>query len=274
MRGLQRLTPFVVALLWAAMLVCTVLPAWAQSGPPFPTLGGPVVDTAGILSPATRAALTAKLEAHKAAGTDEVVVATIPSLQGAVIEDYANRLFRHWKLGEATKNNGVLLLIARDERKLRIEVGYGLEGTLTDAISSLIIRNSIAPRFKAGDFDGGVTRGVDDILQVLTGDAEEFKRRAERPAAPAMESDAGRWLMLVIICIFLLAIYANFRLTRRNGAGSRWRRRGNDWIWIGPSSAGPRIDTSSWSSGPSFPSGGSSWGGGGSSGGGGASGGW
>ena len=108
------------------------------------------------------------------------MVATVSSLQGEEIEPYANELFRAWKLGETKKNNGVLLLIAPKERKVRIEVGYGLEGTLTDAVSSVIISNAIAPRFKAGDFNGGVTRGVDDVITALTTDAAEWKPKADR----------------------------------------------------------------------------------------------
>src|SRR5581483_10282554 len=90
----------------------------------------------------------------------QLVVATVSSLQGQEIEPYANQLFRTWRLGEAKKNNGVLFLVAPKEHRVRIEVGYGLEGTLTDATSKIIIANAVAPRFKAGDFNGGVERGV------------------------------------------------------------------------------------------------------------------
>src|SRR5205807_10487715 len=137
---------------------------------------------AGVLDGAARAGLTPKLAALEAKTTDQLVVATVRSLQGTSVEDYGNRLFRNWKLGQAGKNNGVLLLVAPNERKVRIEVGYGLEGTLTDAITRLIIENNILPRFRANDFAGGIARGVDDVIQVLTGDAEEWKRRAaQRP---------------------------------------------------------------------------------------------
>src|SRR4029453_8887188 len=100
----------------------------------------------------------------------QLVVATVKSLEGQEIEPYANALFREWKLGERNKNNGVLLLVAPNERRVRIEVGYGLEGTLTDALAKIIITNAIAPRFKSGDFGGGISRGVDDIIAVLTTD--------------------------------------------------------------------------------------------------------
>src|SRR5581483_11721720 len=96
----------------------------------------------------------------------QLVVATVSSLEGQEIEPYANQLFRFWKLGEKARNNGVLLLVAPKERRVRIEVGYGLEGTLTDALSAVIITNAITPRFKTSDYGGGITRGVDDIITV------------------------------------------------------------------------------------------------------------
>ena len=150
------------------------VPATAE----FPALSGRVVDDAGVLDAATRESLRAKLAAHEAKTTNQLVVATVKSLNGNSVEEYANRLFRRWQLGQRGKNNGVLLLHAPTERKIRIEVGYGLEGTLTDAIAKYIIQNAITPRFKANDFSGGMTRGVDDIIKVLDGGAEEFKQRA------------------------------------------------------------------------------------------------
>ena len=101
------------------------------------------------------------------------------SLEGYRIEDYANRLFRHWQLGQKDKDNGALLLVAPKERKVRIEVGYGLEGALTDALSKVIITTAIAPQFQKGNFAGGIDAGVDAMLSILTGDAEEWQRRAE-----------------------------------------------------------------------------------------------
>ncbi len=138
-----------------------------------------MVDQANILKPDERTALDAKLKAHEDKTSDQVVVATVPSLEGYEIEDYANRLFRQWKLGQAKTNNGALLLIAPKERKIRIEVGYGLEGALTDALSRVIIATAIAPQFQKGDFAAGINAGVDGMLSILTGDAEEWQRRAE-----------------------------------------------------------------------------------------------
>jgi uncharacterized protein len=237
----------------------------------FPALTGRVVDDAGILDAGARAALTEKLAALETKTSDQLVVATVKSLQGTSVEDYGNRLFREWKLGQAAKNNGVLLLVAPNERKVRIEVGYGLEGTLPDAVSRLIIENGIFPRFRANDFAGGITRGVDDVIQVLTGDAEEWKRRAaQRPENnSAMIGSLVVWLLFAAI---LLIIWIVTTYHRPPLSSSRWGRRGSNW-W-GPAGTG-------WSSGSGSGgfsdggfSGGGFSGGGGSSGGGGASGSW
>src|SRR5215475_11810233 len=143
----------------------------------FPALTGRIVDQANIIQPATRVALEGKLAELESKSGIQLVVATVNSLEGQDIEPYANELFRNWKLGEKQKNNGVLLLVAPNERRVRIEVGYGLEKTLTDALSKVIIINAITPRFKAGDFSGGISRGVDDIITVLTTDASEWEQR-------------------------------------------------------------------------------------------------
>ena len=166
---------------WGTLLfaVALVFIATVAAALTFPPLTGRIVDEAGILSPSAKAAIEPKLADLEARSGIQLVVATVSSLEGQEIEPYANDLFRTWKLGEAEKNNGVLLLVAPNERRVRIEVGYGLEGTLTDALSKVIIANAITPRFKAGDFSGGVTRGVDDIITVLTTDASEWEARPD-----------------------------------------------------------------------------------------------
>src|ERR1700730_13511382 len=176
----------------------------------FPALAGRVVDEANVLDAATRAALTDKLAALEAKTTDQLVVVTLKSLQGTSIEDFGVQLGRHWQIGQKDKNNGVLLIVVPSERRVRIEVGYGLEGTLTDAVSRLIIENGIIPRFRANDFAGGVTRGVDDIISVLTGDAEEWKQRAaKRPdtvtTSPSTKSDSI-WTVIVIVLIIVVVV--------------------------------------------------------------------
>ena len=145
--------------------------------PTFPALSGRVVDNAGLLDAAARQRLDTKLAALEEKSGIQLVVATISTLDGQEIEPYANSLFRFWKLGEAKNNNGILLLVAPKEHKVRIEVGYGEEGTLTDALSKVIITNAIVPRFKTGDFGGGIERGVDDTITVLTTDSSEWQKR-------------------------------------------------------------------------------------------------
>src|SRR5262245_44982245 len=166
-----------VVSLAAAVLVGIALAAYVLT---FPMLTGRVVDEAGLYDPAAKAALEKKLADFETKTTGQLVIVTLKSLQGTSIEDYGYQLGRHWGIGQKEKNSGALLIVVPSERKVRIEVGYGLEGTLTDAISKLIIENSILPRFKAGDFAGGITRGVDDIIQVLSGDAEDWKQRAKQ----------------------------------------------------------------------------------------------
>ncbi|MER9404024.1 YgcG family protein [Mesorhizobium caraganae] len=132
-----------------------------------PVLTGRVVDNADIIDAATEEALTQKLADFETKGSDQIVVATVPSLGGEEIEPYANRLFNFWQLGQAGKNNGVLLLVARNDRTMRIEVGYGLEGALTNSHATRIIENDMAPAFRVGDFSGGLSKAVDDIIKVL-----------------------------------------------------------------------------------------------------------
>ena len=146
----------------------------------FPALSGRVVDQAGVISAASKSDVEAKSKALEEKSGIQLAVVTVASLQGSDIETYANQLFRFWKLGDAQKNNGVLLLVAPVEHKVRIEVGYGLEGTLTDALSSVIISTAIIPRFKTDDFSGGIERGVDGIIGVLSGDTAAGSRRRWR----------------------------------------------------------------------------------------------
>jgi uncharacterized protein len=245
-----------------ALLLCPAL-ALAQA---FPALTGRVVDAANLLKPEERAALEDKLKAHEDKTSDQIVVATVPSLEGFAIEDYANRLFRHWQLGQKKTNNGVLLLVAPQERKVRIEVGYGLEGTLTDALAKIIITTAIAPQFKSGDFAGGIDAGVDAVLSILTGDAEEWQRRVE-----VREDDSSAidpiFAVFGLVMLFLMIVHLMAWINGRPyGARRQWSRvvttGGGGW------SSGSGSSWSGGSSGSSFS------GGGGSSGGGGASGSW
>jgi uncharacterized protein len=249
-----------------ALLLCAGSTTAQTTRPEFPPLTGRVVDAANVLKPQEIGALEQKLQAHEAKTTDQVVIATVPSLGGTSVEDYANRISRSWQLGQKAKNNGVLLLVAPNERRVRIEVGYGLEGALTDALTKVIIATAIAPKFKQDDFAGGLNAGVDAILSVLTGDAEEWHRRAKVREDESHSTDP-------IVAVVLLIIFVLFvRQIMSGGGGPRryHRTRRGRWIPVPvPTGGGWGRD---WSGGGS--SGGGFSGGGGSSGGGGASGSW
>jgi uncharacterized protein len=240
--------------------------ASAASALTFPQLTGRVVDDAGILDPAAKAAIERKLADFEAKTTGQLVVVTLKSLQGTSIEDYGYQLGRAWGIGQKEKNSGALLIVAPNERKVRIEVGYGLEGNLTDAVSKLIIENAILPRFRAGDFSGGITRGVDDIIQAATVDPDEWKARAnKRPDAQPGALD------VLVFLLFLFVVFMIIRNVGRRGPPGGGR----------PGRGGPMIVPVPipWGSGSSRSSGGFSGdggfsGGGGSFGGGGASGSW
>ncbi|MCB8840674.1 YgcG family protein [Aurantimonas sp. VKM B-3413] len=250
-------------------------PSAAQT---FPPLTGRVVDTADLLDPATEAAMTEKLAAFEQKSSDQIVVATIPSLEGNTIEDYGYRLGRAWGIGQEGENNGVVLLVARDDHKVRIEVGYGLEGTLTDALSSVIIQTDILPAFRSGDYAAGISKGVDGILTVLSGNAAELEARAERNKGWSGDDVATGLFVLVFFGIWALviAMFVLSRLARRRGkkvGPNRYRWLGMVWTLGNTSSASGFSRSSGSSFGGGSSSGGFS-GGGGSFGGGGSSGSW
>ena len=244
--------------------------ASAQSFPKFDDKG--VVDAANILDPAQEQALSQKLIAQKQASGRSLVVATIPDLQGYDISDYGYRLGRAWGIGDKT-NQGVLLIVAPNERKVRIEVGYGVEGILTDALSSQIIRNAITPRFKAGDMAGGINAGIDQITSLLALPPDQARARAAQAEAEARQQDGGGGGILGFWVIMFFVFFVLLPLLSRARGGKRYRRGGGAPVIIW----GPGMG-SGWGSG-----GGGGWGGGGggggfsgggSFGGGGASGGW
>jgi uncharacterized protein len=162
-----------------AALVALPMAAQAQTAE-VPYLTGRVVDNAEILKPDTRRRLTEQLQAHEKKTTNQIAVLTVPTLRGESVEEYAVRVFEQWKLGRKGKDNAVLMVVVPQDRRMRIEVGYGLEGTLTDATASRIIRNVMAPRFQAGDYDGGISQGVAAIVAQLEGTGPVSGYEAER----------------------------------------------------------------------------------------------
>ena len=205
---------------WAAGLVLAIglafaLPAAAALT--FPPLTGRVVDNAHVLSPQTQAALTAKLAALEQKNGDQVVVVTLPSLQGQAIEDYGYQLGRAWGIGEKGKNNGALFIIAPIEHKVRIEVGYGLEPVLTDALSSVILQTAVLPKFRTGDVEGGVVAGTDAIIDQLGLDPATAKAKAQAAESRPVET-AHPIPVIIIILIVFFVISAVFR----RGGGGLW----------------------------------------------------
>ena len=176
----------------------------AYAEPKFPPLTGRIVDEAHLLSPADKAAIEADLKGLEAKSSDQIVVFTTKSLQGYPIEDFGYKLGRAWGIGQKGTNNGIILIVAPTERKVRIEVGRGLEPQLTDLLSSVIIRNRILPEFKRGGYPAGIKAGVHDIKDVLLGDAEAVKERAGK--RPAVASKGNGWAALIPI-LFIVGIF-------------------------------------------------------------------
>jgi uncharacterized protein len=240
----------------------------------FPPLSGRVVDQANVMSAQSRGDLEAKLKDLEDKSGIQLVVATVKSLQDSDVDTYANQLFRFWKLGEAKKNNGVLLLVAPAEHKVRIEVGYGLEGTLTDALSSVIISSAIVPRFKTNDYSGGIERGVDGIISVLSGDTADWQPKAEvRSDDPGSVFNALFPIMFFLLLVFFVRyLIGTADGTRSGSTFGRYVRRGGRTIFI--PYGGGNWGGGGFSGGSGGGFGGGFSGGGGSSGGGGASGSW
>jgi len=186
----------------------------------FPAFSGYVVDAAHVLPPATVAALTEKLGAFQRSSGQQVVVATIPSLGDVPIEDYGYQLGRAWGVGQKGKNTGAILIVAPADRKVRIEVGYGLEPVLTDALSNVIINEKIVPDFRKGDYASGTTAGVDAILAQLGADpnaarataAQATIEHAQARHRPSAGPGALFWLVIVVVWVI-------FSVLRRGGGG-------------------------------------------------------
>lgn len=264
-----------LALILAGLAALLALPAAAQT---FPALSGRVVDAANVIPPDVEADLSAKLETLEEQSQRQLVVATVPSLEGYEISDYGYRLGREWELGDKERDDGAILLVAPNERKVRIEVAYGLEPVLTDGLSALIVQNQILPRFKDGDMPGGIVAGTDAIIQQLQLPAAEAQVIAAQAEAQPSQSEEGFPFGIIVWGAFLFLF---FILPMLRGRGGRRYRRGGMGDVVG--------DIILWEAGKAVArglsgGGGSSWGGGfggggfsgggGSFGGGGASGSW
>lgn len=269
--------------LWIGVGLALVLPALALAQPKFPPLTGRVVDDAQILSPATEANLTAELAALEQKTGHQVVVATLPDLQGYEIEDYGYQLLRTWAIGRKGQNDGAILIVAPNQRKVRIEVGYGLEPVLTDAMSSFIIQRAILPPFKEGHLEQGVVDGTEAIVKQLgLSDADQASALAEATVAQSAMADDYQgdpgdnfplFIFIGVVFWLLAGLLRAFGARRLHGGRGLWWML--PYLLTGPGFSGGSSGGSSgggWSSGGG--GGGGFSGGGGSGGGGGASGSW
>ena len=211
-------------------------PTTKPSGPTFPALSGRVVDQANVIPADVEAQLTARLAALEARSSDQLVVATVTSLQGYEIEEYGYRLGRTWQIGQGERlNNGVILLVAPNERKVRIEVGYGLEGVLTDMFTGQVVRNNIVPAFKAGDMVGGIVAGVAGIEELLVADPAELQARAQRglkEVGPTETVNPSTIIFLIGFILFWVLIVSQSARRTRFRRASGWNGGGknvHDW---------------------------------------------
>lgn len=241
--------------IWTGLLgfVLGIPGTWAQNIPKF--TGERVLDVAGLLRPDTKAYLNDILKAHEDSTSNQVMVLVVKSLEGYDVETYATKAFRTYQLGQKDKNNGVLILIAVDDRTVRIETGYGLEGALPDALCGRIIEHEMVPYFREGNYDGGVIMGVHAVLRAIAGEYEANPREKSLPISP--------WF----IAIALIVVGALLLLLSDKAMGGTTR--GGGW-WLPYGGFRYFGGGSFWGSG----GGGGFFGGGGSSGGGGASGRW
>lgn len=236
----------------------------AEAAPKFPALNGRVVDQAQVLSPQAEAELTQELAALETSTGRQLVVATVPDLQGYPIEDYGYQLGRAWGVGDKDRDDGVVLLVALKERQVRVEVGYGLEPVLTDALSNVILQERVLPQFREGRLEAGVLAGARAIVQQLSLPDDQAKAAVARAAA-APQPQQGQGVSIPTIVVVFLVFWLISSLMR--GFGGRGGRRSAWWLLPMLMSGGGR------GGGGGFGGGGFS-GGGGSFGGGGASGRW
>ncbi|WP_339521481.1 TPM domain-containing protein [Pseudomonas sp. EL_65y_Pfl2_R96] len=243
-----------------ALLLCAMA-LTAQAELTFPALTARVVDNARLIEPGVREQLMQQLQAHEKATGEQVVVVTVENLQGASIEDFGYQLGRHWGIGQKDKNTGALLIVARDDRKLRIEVGYGLEDRLTDAQSSVIINQVITPSFKTGNFSKGISDGVAAMLVVLGGNPLNVGPPEDEESFSQIFAN-GVGMLFIMALPFLITYWF---LNMLGVVGSRGRSSSDD-IFYGSGSDGGS-GSGSGDGGGGFSGGGGGFGGGGSSGG-------
>ncbi len=205
------------------LLIVLLLPVAALADPPIPALSGRVVDQAGILDAASQARLTQELADYEKSTSTQIVVVTLPDLQGYPIEDWGIALLRGWAIGQQGKNNGVVLIVAPKDRQLRIETGYGAEGPLPDATADAIIRRVIVPDFKQGNFSTGIEAGVKAIMAALDGSFEADK------AQEGKSDGTAPWPAFAIVAAWFVIVFVMMVIRHRNGQLYGGRRRFGGW---------------------------------------------
>lgn len=213
----------------SSLLVILLLSAFSAFAAEVPYLSGRVNDNAEILSAEVRRSLSEKLKAHEDRTGNQVVVLTLPTLEGDSIEEYAVRVFKEWGLGQKGRDNGVLVVVASQDRRMRIEVGYGLEPVLTDLQAGRIIRNVMTPRFKAGDYNGGIDAGVQMIITVLekgeaAGLAAEGEQQTGSPSGSGIDNALGNMPITerILIGAFIFGIIGLFTIIGILTPGVGW----------------------------------------------------
>ena len=284
-----RLAALLLAIL-AMMLIAFVVPLGPAFAQDFPKLTGPVVDQADILTPDQEAVLDSKIRGLQAKTQRQMTIATVNTLDGYDVSDYAIRLGEHWQLGDKARDDGLVLLIAPNDKKMFIATGRGTEVYVTDFFAGQVIRNTLRPAFQSGDFFGGIDKATDQLIERMQLSPEELaalaKEQAERDAEESSGIDMGTVIFwLIIFFFFILPLIRSFARAGRKHKSKRkkpWDKDDDDdddwgggWgspiiIWGGSGSGGG----SSWGGGGGGFGGGGWSGGGGSFGGGGAGGGW
>jgi uncharacterized protein len=275
-RRLAGLIGLLIALAVASLVPPLAMAQATATAPTFPALTGRVVDDAHVLSPQTQAQLTHTLADLEQRTSRQLVVVTLPSLQGYEIADYGNQLLRHWAIGQKGLDNGAVFIVVPSEHKVRIEVGYGLEPILTDALSSIILQEQVLPRFRTGDIEGGVVAGTTALVGQLGADTSAAEAKAAAAEHQHVRHHGGGLagiIPLILLFFIISGLFGGGR--RRGGGGMGWLLplmflgggggRGGGW-------GGGDNDGGGWGGGGG--DGGGFSGGGGSGGGGGASGGW
>lgn len=262
----------------AALIITFAVPAAAQT---FPQLTGRVVDQANIIPDDREAAIVQQLEQLQRATSRQLVVATVSSLEGQDISDYAYQLGRHWRIGQAGADNGVVLLVAPNERRVWVTVGPGLQGILTDAFAGRVVREQIIPRFRENDYPGGIEAGTAALVSQLAAPPEQAERSALEAERARDSTDAGDergggggWIVIIFVVVilgipFVVGLFeggSTGRRARVSPWGSHYDRRNDDSSGLGWFLAGAAFDvltSGRGGGGSSWGDGGGSWGGGG-----------